>query len=387
MKRIMAAALACLLLPICPAHAKSVPAQVQAPARVQTQFLSKTGKTTININAPVIVPEAEAAYLIPVNAVEPQRDKLRELAQLILPDSKYKAYESDDPSIEGGRSQSYHLYAMINNNDRYEFTLGYRTTKAGAIYMAGYSFNNSVDFKRRSGSRISYSGYNGAFIEGDRIPGHKLSLTEAMETSESFLRKWTDEPFELFYVADSLGYISNDDMILAGTNNQGHSYKMIYTRITEDMPVLSSYHSISFESAASYAHPIDYESIQIALDADGNISAVQWKNPSMIGDSKEEQTLLPFEQILEIASHILPLKLASGEAQDTVQADIHTIRLGYMPVLQRSLADTFMLTPVWNFYGIDAADLAQYPEHTDLNMAVLTVNAVNGTVIDLEYGY
>ena len=52
-----------------------------------------------------------------------------------------------------------------------------------------------------------------------------------------------------------------------------------------------------------------------------------------------------------------------------------------MAALQRDTLE-FALTPVWNFYGHDV------PEDVHVGCRpLLTVNAVDGTVIDLEYGY
>lgn len=59
---------------------------------------------------------------------------------------------------------------------------------------------------------------------------------------------------------------------------------------------------------------------------------------------------------------------------------VYRIDLGYIAVLQRDTL-TFALTPVWNFYGNDLND-------PDAGCRpLLTVHAVDGTVIDLEYGY
>ncbi|MGI6724687.1 MAG: DUF6034 family protein [Christensenellales bacterium] len=62
-------------------------------------------------------------------------------------------------------------------------------------------------------------------------------------------------------------------------------------------------------------------------------------------------------------------------------------QLGYMPVLQRDSGQAFQLTPVWNFYGLNERDFEEDPHHSEMNEAHLTINALDGTVIDPAYGY
>ncbi len=77
----------------------------------------------------------------------------------------------------------------------------------------------------------------------------------------------------------------------------------------------------------------------------------------------------------------MPLQYQYLEANGDVGLHVYRIDLGYMAILQRDTLN-FALTPVWNFYGYDVP-LDPYMNARPL----LTVNAVDGTVIDLTYGY
>ena len=106
-----------------------------------------------------------------------------------------------------------------------------------------------------------------------------------------------------------------------------------------------------------------------------------WSSPYLISDERTEQKLLPFENILAIARQTLPLKYQVEEVRGESHLFVYRIALGYMAALQRDTLE-FALTPVWNFYGHDV------PEDVHVGCRpLLTVNAVDGTVIDLEYGY
>jgi hypothetical protein len=67
MKRILVFALVCALL--CPTAMADVQSQVNAPAHVNELLASNTGKTTIEINADVFVPQADR---VPVYQVHPR---------------------------------------------------------------------------------------------------------------------------------------------------------------------------------------------------------------------------------------------------------------------------------------------------------------------------
>ena len=72
---------------------------------------------------------------------------------------------------------------------------------------------------------------------------------------------------------------------------------------------------------------------------------------------------------------MLPLKFAAYE--NTCGKSTYTvnqIKLGYMRVRSKNAPDTYELVPVWDFF-------------TDDFESLLTVNAIDGTIIDRNYGY
>ena len=126
---------------------------------------------------------------------------------------------------------------------------------------------------------------------------------------------------------------------------------------------------------------VGYEQVLMAINREGQITSFLWSSPYRISDERVTQTLLPFENILTVARQTLLLKYQVEEVRGESHLFVYRIALGYMAVLQRDTL-TFALTPVWNFYGHDV------PEDVHVGCRpLLTVNAVDGTVIDLEYGY
>ena len=103
--------------------------------------------------------------------------------------------------------------------------------------------------------------------------------------------------------------------------------------------------------------------------------------------------LLPFDQIMEVADHLLPLSLTYLEGRSlTLRCDITQIRLGYMRVQCINDPTKLQLVPVWDFFGsrkIDSEyDGETYSDTTDWpTWSFLTINAVDGSIIDRSLGY
>ena len=98
--------------------------------------------------------------------------------------------------------------------------------------------------------------------------------------------------------------------------------------------------------------------------------------------SGQAATLLPFDQIVTIAAQLLPLKYQFQEQylayrnQDANRMTVNRITLSYSRVQNRDNPENFSMLPVWDFF--DADDPAK---------SLLTISAVDGTVIERGFGY
>lgn len=236
---------------------------------------------------------------------------------------------------------------------------------------------------------INYDGvYMKDEVTGEGIEGHPLTSMQAIDICETFIKGLTDEPFDLFAVGEAPGVIQDDERIMAGTERTGtgYSYALAFTRKVEGVSLLPSLgSSMSTDSWRDdlYTTPVGYEEIVMAVNLEGQVTNFYWSNPYDIGQRTDEQTLVSFDQILAIAKQVLPLKYQWEEASGgEITLDIKRVQLGYMALLQRDKL-SFALTPVWNFYG----NLNNSAESRSDVVTLLTVNATDGTVVDLDYGY
>lgn len=137
------------------------------------------------------------------------------------------------------------------------------------------------------------------------------------------------------------------------------------------------------------AKPWMYERLRIFIDDEG-IFALQWDSPYTVTEIQNESaTLLPFDKIIEIFERMIVVK--NEQAGDAVSAvrkqtiEIKEIRLGLMRVKEKNVGDSGVLVPVWDFFGTQAFDDITIGQ--DGYQSLLTINAVDGSIIDRDLGY
>lgn len=90
---------------------------------------------------------------------------------------------------------------------------------------------------------------------------------------------------------------------------------------------------------------------------------------------------------MQTATQMLPLKWAYHEHtwEETTSKNmrVESITFGYTRVLMKDAPTRYMMVPVWDFFGYFEASGANKAE----DYSLLTINAIDGSVIDREYGY
>ena len=160
-------------------------------------------------------------------------------------------------------------------------------------------------------------------------------------------------------------------------------------------------------SEETNADPVSWpmESIWVNVGKDGILSFT-WQSPSGETIVKEEQTaLLPFEEIASIADTMLPVVIVGPKDHSLVDLDringfdtkmdveITKVSLTLMRIRDKgSLQGT--IVPVWDFWGTwdwyDAEPNAYGYNEKGMNYTtepLLTLNAIDGTVVSRELGY
>lgn len=384
MKRMAAIFLAMVMTALYPAAlAETVAEQVQAPERVMAEWTSGTGGTVIRIDAAVNVPDAETMGLIPVISVPFEDAMVPALAELLWPGL------GADPETAIWNRQTYREHSTsiharrIGGEDAevYVHAIG-RDQLKGMDGACNVDLSGRISYGHDAydGQTVNYATYLDKEVRGTGIEGHPLTGAQAAELAKAFIRELTDMPFEVFVVGEGPASVFTDEPVPG--MDYGSAYVVVLTRQVDGVPLLPSlFQNMAYwgERTDLFTAPVGYEKAEVSLDPNGRVVGFSWGNLWETRGEPVPQTLLPFEDILTIAEKVLPLKYLWLEPYtELLDISVTRIDLGYMATLQRDV-QSFALTPVWTFYG----DGEMLPSFQD----VLTINAVDGTVIDLELGY
>lgn len=168
-------------------------------------------------------------------------------------------------------------------------------------------------------------------------------------------------------------------------------YEVMFTRSINGVNVTYTNDDMSFDPEAQdgVAKPWRYEKIRIFID-DNGVFALIWNAPYVVDEIQyEKATLLPFEKIKSIFEQMIVVKNEQFNEADLTgeqSITITKIRLGLMRVIEKDNNANAVLVPVWDFFGtydIGGGETIG----TDGYQSLLTINAVDGSIIDPTKGY
>lgn len=148
------------------------------------------------------------------------------------------------------------------------------------------------------------------------------------------------------------------------------------------------------EDMDSTLEPWSYERCSVIVGDDG-IQEVELYNPYDVGEVKTENVkLMDFDSIIHIYEQMMEVSnadIVNYEAKRTYH--IRNIRFGYTRIYDPAADnDTGLLVPVWDFFGsFDSTDLGGTVTNRGSGerstQSFLTINAIDGSVIDRSIGY
>lgn len=219
-----------------------------------------------------------------------------------------------------------------------------------------------------------------------------ISQEDAKKTAEEAVGKlgWDMEVYNsgyaLFYHGEG-GFDVNN--VLDG------GYIFHFTKKVDEVPVTyTDSYGGALEDMDSTLTPWSYERCDVIVGADG-IEKVELFNPYSIGEVQTENVkLMDFDSIIKIYEQMMEVSnsdITEYEANRTYH--IKKITLGYSRIYDPTTSsDTGLLVPVWDFIGgFDAEDKESSTLNKNngeySNQSFMTINAIDGTIIDRELGY
>lgn len=392
------------------ASAELIAVQVSAPESFQAQYDSNTKKSTVIVDAQVFVPEVEAIPLFAVSARDFTTEEAWTLAKTVSPESCWQR-EAEEEGVDdnelvrsnwidnAGYSDKINLYSSVLPKDD-EHATGY-VYLYNSYYKTVFGYQcdeRKIVYNGSDGYNSPYFNYNSSSIEHDSawkdISGQSTTMAEAEAIATEAAHR-IDPAFELRFAGAVKGEICYHKESTSEYRNAVYptpAYLLCFTRNVSDVPVTFINGSLRSEwlNDMPMAAAPGYESLIFILH-NGQVKYAKWDAPFTFDEKlTDSASLMPFAQIMDIFGTIAPLSIQSMENESSVMGgtgnrlEITEIRLGYMPVLKKDDPNQWVLRPVWDFIG--TRSFAR--EHYDwLCQSYLTIDAVDGTVIDRSYGY
>lgn len=253
-----------------------------------------------------------------------------------------------------------------------------------------------------TGTQITY--YNPAFLTHsykkftDMVPeGLTITEQDAIDQAQKLLTNLGETQMQLSSIVADKAPLETE--ITLGHHETMYSpfYQLTFIRGIDG---IASTYELRYFTNDDNAETIYYERIYIYIN-DNGIVAIEWNSPLVKKEVLNDNVgLLQFDEIMQEAIKNLPL-IASKDVtlkKDHSEINIDQIRLGYMQVKLKNRPNEFMFIPVWDFFGTSKNHYSEMiPGWTidedgwlcldNLAKSYVTINAIDGSVIDRDLGY
>ncbi len=278
---------------------------------------------------------------------------------------------------------------------------GYANVDGQDIFCCIYNSDGTqMDYARFWNG--SYGDANGIFFATVNENGEKISPEfteiEAQNMSDRLMKNLGLDMFICDRI-EALEYMDEDESGAWQFNGET-GYRMDYVRQINGLSLTKTNFSggATADEMAGFG-TWAYERIEVYVTKD-NVVWFSWSNPYITPQIIEENvSIIPFsdvqdvfEKMIFVKNHYL-LEANKVNGFDTIRnLDVDRVQLTLMRVRDEKSMSDGTIIPVWDFWGTTIACAAD-SQHTDLvsNDAhygvVLSINAIDGTIVDRELGY
>lgn len=257
-------------------------------------------------------------------------------------------------------------------------------------------YNENIQY-----SLCEYGQIESAFLFNkiDNLKNCNLSSSEAIKIGNKYLQELGIENMGLSLICSCKQYNEKFDTEAQNINDFSESYILHYTHKIND--ALVTYQANRVDVTTQYNSYWAQEVIVLVINDDG-VNQFTWINPMQINTVKNSNVeLLPFDDIKEIFKNNLAKNISYYYNDSAIigrEIVIDRIVLGLTKIRQKDSSEQILI-PTWNFFGheINKYDKPQpggfiLDENNSYTMdavgqSYLTINAIDGSIIDVNQGY
>ena len=147
--------------------------------------------------------------------------------------------------------------------------------------------------------------------------------------------------------------------------------------------------SSSYIGDAMFGAQWFYEEFIVEVCREG-IYSVKWNSPHRITETvTEDANILEFGKIADVFDKMY--RVTYDARGNSFGGEVTRVVLSLRRVMDQNNLGYGLLVPVWDFYGTMTVSSTDYPEEPShewmSDEPLITINAIDGTVIDLDKGY
>lgn len=220
------------------------------------------------------------------------------------------------------------------------------------------------------------------------MPAPSITPDEARDIAERFLEQMGIDYLTCERSESVVGGSSSFYGDGLRTGNLIKAYRLHYVRKLSGVPVTYTYIETTANTDGDIIWNWAYEGMTFIID-DSGIVEMKWEAPYRLRETlTDNAALLPFSHIQGVFEKMIIIG-NSYYMETGADMNITEARLGLMRIYEQNNTSSGLLIPVWDFFGT----LTTYSEageayiQKQTGLVWLTVNAVDGTVIDRSLGY
>ena len=263
--------------------------------------------------------------------------------------------------------------------------------------MQSYEGNetSAVFFNTDSVSAYNtFETYEGA--DASRI---QMTYEEAKAKVMDFVHTVDGEDSNLVIYDSSIAYqIGTLPNYTMETSPQAYAFAL--ARCYNGIAVKPVGYLFSFNETADYSKRVLPEMMYVQIDDSGIVQATWSGYTEYVEDVSNDVPLMDFDSIRDIFEDYCRYKFAwtyrndalVGDTTPPVTLNVKKIELNVMVTPEKDNLDRYITVPVWDFIAdmtLEGDGMSQdgFVDEGQKNVSILTINAINGSVIDRNMGY
>lgn len=237
-------------------------------------------------------------------------------------------------------------------------------------------------------------GYSFEHYQGKAAKNIKMTYEEAKAKAEDFVRAADGENSSLKIYGSDIGY---ETSLLADYSKETspQAYEFIFARSYNGVIVKPVRFLGGKNETTQYRQQVHPEELSVIVDDEG-VKSSYWVNyAEYIETVSKDVPLLDFNTVKEKFEKHCSQEFSwvpINNPDSAASLNIKSIEFNLMAIPEKDNPGVFITVPVWDFMGYEEGDEApgdtvgNTREDSD-NISILTINAIDGSIINRELGY